>query len=424
MKSQLRRLRHPGALLFALLLGIVCAVAVSELYKPTAHARHFTKSAGGARTEPAIVLEGEDPGIEVLLSALDGNAQVSFACAGGWIARDAGGREIGRTTGNAPSIVALSQIGRLSLRGGDTGSPFFVVEPMSNEPLQIGKYTYRGTAVFRAADRGVRVINRVSLEQYLVSVVGSEMYASSTAPAALEAQAIAARTYARYAIEELGRNPIPDSQEAQAYFGVSRETAATRAAVLATRSQILMFQGAILPAFYHSTCGGQTIDGSALIGAKAPPPLRGGPCGYCEHGKLYRWSVHVNQRTLSSICASFNIGKTCARVEPRGSAEDPWNSILLTGSAGQTVVSSKQLRQHVTKLTPNVNFPSPFVTDVEPDRDGVIIKGRGFGHGVGLCQIGAAEMGRRGFGAGQILQKYYPGAAVVAGRDGREVAIR
>ena len=139
---------------------------------------------------------------------------------------------------------------------------------------KLGSRPYRGKISVRAGARGLRVVNIVGIEAYLASVVGSEMYASSTPAAALEAQAIAARTYARYEIEKRGRIPLPDNQEAQAYYGIERETAATRAAAAATRHRVLAFDDDLLPAFYHSTCGGRTVDGSDLLGSPAPAAPR------------------------------------------------------------------------------------------------------------------------------------------------------
>lgn len=404
-------LRHSGILLAALILGIAGALTYTECAGKSGKVAAAGRTVKNTPTKaPATRLAGDDPELDILLTALDGVAMVPFSCNSGWVARDADGREIARTTSGGAASVGIAADGKLLLRGGDAGTRFIQIAALGDEPLQLGKNQYFGKAIFRATDKGVRVVNRVSLEQYLASVVGSEMYASSSPPAALEAQAIAARTYARYAVEELGRSPLPDSQEAQAYYGISRETAATRRAVMATRSQILTFDGETLPAFYHSTCGGSTVDGTVLTGSKAPDPLRGVPCGYCENAKFYRWSAHVSQKSLGSICTSLGIGRQCLKIEPRGDSADSWANLQIIGNAGLSNITARQLRTLILKFGGNVQMPSPFLQEIAGDRDGITVRGRGFGHGVGLCQMGAAEMGRRGFDTIQILNHYYPGA--------------
>ncbi|HKE01989.1 MAG TPA: SpoIID/LytB domain-containing protein [Planctomycetota bacterium] len=395
----------------------------------------------GARREsaaaPRLHLRGEDPVIPVLLTALDGASSVAFRAAGGWRARDDEGRTLAQG-GATPHVLSIASA-RVALDGSPLPSNDVVLESADGRSIEIGARiapatspktpldasarSYRGAlrvavreppaskAATRPASATLRVTNEVPLEAYLASVVGSEMYASSTVAAALEAQAIAARTYARWELSERGRIPLPDSVEAQAYEGAARETAATRAAVAATHGRVLTYGGELLAAFYHATCGGRTIDGSHLLHDTAPPPLRGVECGFCEKAKRYRWSVLVDRATLSRLAAEIRVGSSIRAFEGVGPKEDPWTSVRVTGDAGTVVLPARALRLSMMRSSPSY-LPSPFLTEIASDPKGVAVRGRGFGHGVGMCQSGAAEMGRRGATAESILAHYYPGAVV------------
>jgi stage II sporulation protein D len=374
---------------------------------------------------PLPKLAERDPEIDVLLTAYDGADVVRAAAPRGWIASDAAGAEIARSASAADAAVSRSASGKLTLRGAEVAAPSLVLESVAGEPFTVGKSRYRGKLIFDAGPRGLRAVNRVPLEIYISSVVGSEMYASSTKPAALEAQAIAARTYARFEIEKRGRVPLPDSQEAQAYYGIDRETAATRAAAAATADKVLYYDGELLPSLYHSTCGGGTVDATELLGSPAPRPLRGAPCEFCKKAKLYRWNVAIPGAILDAVSVDLKLGKNLWRLDPRGDEATPWSTIELRGSSGAVTLAARKFRQAVHRAKSQSLLPSPFIQHIAGDgKGGVSVQGRGFGHGVGMCQIGAAEMGARGFTTKEILQQYYPGAFVESTERRGAVAFR
>lgn len=382
------------------------------------------RPAGSAPSPSKQHLGPRDPEIDVLLTSQTGET-VAFSAPGGWVATAADGREVARTTSSGEALVARAGDGTLTLRGAPVGAARFEVAPLQSQAMRIGRGRYRGRATFEASPQGVRIVNRVRLESYLASVVGSEMFASSTKPAALEAQAIAARTYARWEIETRGRSPLPDGTQAQMYLGVERETDATRAAVLATAHQVLVYEHAILPAFYHSTCGGWTVDGSELLGAPAPAPLRGVPCGACDRAKFYRWRVNVAAPLISAAAVEARVGLPISRLEPAGPRQDPWSKIVLIGGSGAVTLPAHRFRTLLLRQKGGVVLPSPFFSNVASDRKaGIVIAGRGFGHGVGMCQMGAAAMAARGSSAEEILGHYYPQARVVSTEDRPFLALR
>jgi stage II sporulation protein D len=415
LRRQARRLARAGVLLG--IGAMALALVVALLLEPGAGARRT--HARGVR------LPGNDPAIEILLTALEGSTHVHFASEGGWRITNESGDEVARTTSPLPASFGTTTAGKLALRGAEVDARALTIEGLDGAPIKVGKSTYRGKISVRAGARGLRVVNIVGIEAYLASVVGSEMYASSTPAAALEAQAIAARTYARYEIEKRGRIPLPDNQEAQAYYGIERETAATRAAAAATRHRVLAFDDDLLPAFYHSTCGGRTVDGSDLLGSPAPPPLRGVSCGYCSAAKYFRWNVGIGAIALPALAAELKVGNRIVRIEPLGPADDPWASVQVTGTGGAVKLAARAFRSAVHRARVNAMIPSPFLQEIIGDgKGGITVSGRGFGHGVGMCQMGAAEMARRGQSTEQILRHYYPGVQLVSTSRVAEAAVR
>ncbi|OEG00210.1 hypothetical protein BHF71_05855 [Vulcanibacillus modesticaldus] len=141
-----------------------------------------------------------------------------------------------------------------------------------NERTYQGKnLSYRGEINFQLFEGEIAVVNRLNLDSYLYSVVGSEMY-DSWPLEALKSQAVAARTFAYQKLLN-PRNKIAhiyDSIADQAYYGVSEETDRIRQAVDETKGIVLTRNGKPITAFYHSNAGGITSDGSEVWGSQIP----------------------------------------------------------------------------------------------------------------------------------------------------------
>ena len=140
----------------------------------------------------------------------------------------------------------------------------------SNAPVRVNGRAYRGSACFCAIGTGITVVNRVGLESYLLGVVSAEMGRRSPGEqAALRAQAVVSRTYA---LRNLGRwkaegFDLSASVDDQVYGGLGAETRKA-AAVAETRGRVLTYNGAPIEAFFYSTCGGRTADGTRSSGAR------------------------------------------------------------------------------------------------------------------------------------------------------------
>jgi len=284
---------------------------------------------------------------------------------------------------------------------------------------------YRGFLRFLPTPGGeVRVVNVLPMEMYVAGVVGREMPASWHVEA-LKAQAVAARTYvlgrrnarARYDFD------LFDTQMSQVYGGLDAETERTRQAVRETAGVVATYESGgrsvLLPAYYHSTCGGDTVAAGMVFGGATPPPLVGGTrCTYCRESPRYRWKDEVvlskaeitEAMHTSSEPALRTLGPV-VRVEVASRAGESGRAvrIRLVDADGRSVL----VRASTWRLlVGGRKVPSTWFW-VE-DREDVIalVHGRGFGHGVGLCQYGAQFLASHGQKAEQILRYYYPGVVL------------
>ncbi len=293
--------------------------------------------------------------------------------------------------------------------------------------------------------RSFDAINLVPLEPYLAGVVGREMK-NDWELQALEAQAVAARTYCLFTKNRFGTNRRYDVRRTQAnqvYGGVAAESPRVWEAVNRTCGQVLVAPGlaseregianstdsgnpqsyGLFPAYYSSTCGGHTTRSDQVLG-DSYEPLRGVPCPYCKEAaplvKFY-WPMATFDREtvtkqlvkkypklieLGEITELAVIGESCYESFSR------LTRIRLTGATGRTdTLRAEDLR---LSLDPSGSKIKSAACKIMPWGKGwAFVSGRGWGHGVGMCQYGAKGMADLGNDAGTILRYYYPGAEIV-----------
>ncbi|MFQ5503296.1 MAG: SpoIID/LytB domain-containing protein [Planctomycetota bacterium] len=252
---------------------------------------------------------------------------------------------------------------------------------------------------------GLRAILHTELETYLGGVLEAEMGARFDAEA-LRAQVVAARSYAlsSRARSEKRDFDVFDDERSQVYRGAGASPPVLRA-VRATAGEVLLFKGKVLRAYYASTCGGRTRDGRERFRDVPAGPLRSVSCEGCTQSPLYRWKRRLNARLLGL----GDRGRPELRVLER-SARGDWKRVFLRFGKG------KWRSPGISELARKLSLPSVWITDATPDgASGLLLHGRGFGHGVGLCQYGADGYAKRGWDYRRILAAYYPGTRVEAG---------
>ncbi len=300
-----------------------------------------------------------------------------------------------------PAISSRSQALRVLLGRGE-------VTPASNETFAFDGKLYRGT--FERTEDG-EIVNVVDLEQYLYSVVSREMPAGWP-PAALETQAICARTYVLQRSDPRRSYDLVPSELDQIYDGIAGETVTSIAAVGATAGTVLTFGRGFAHVAYSSCCGGHTESSSDAWGNVAIPYLAGVICTFCSDSPSYRW-----QRTLAFTAIAARLSTSLAPLahleDVRVGERDPSGRArlfeLLT-DRGNAVVAGSAFRRAIGSRV----LPSLLLTSLQrtPEGDGVLVEGGGLGHGVGLCQWGARGMALSGRSASEIVAFYFPGTVV------------
>jgi stage II sporulation protein D len=298
---------------------------------------------------------------------------------------------------------------------------------------------YRGAIELAPRAEGLTVVNLLNVEEYLYSVLPSEM-PSHWPQAALEAQAVAARSYT---LANLGRFAargfdLLGSVASAAYRGLGAETRAVRGAVDATRGLVLMEDGKPLPAYYSANCGGYTDTTETAWGFPSalpavPDPLQAErltrldpeelarwlsdrPAAYCSHPaysarSAYRWKLWVSREEIERRLGAPELGRILALVPAGRGLSGRASEVRIVGTSGQLTVRWDAVRRRLGGLRSNL-----FVVEPRLGADGLpgsfLFTGAGWGHGVGLCQSGAAGMAAAGWSAEEILRHYYGGAAL------------
>jgi stage II sporulation protein D len=282
--------------------------------------------------------------------------------------------------------------------------------------------SYRGRLQLVPTAAGMLcVVNVLPLEHYLAGVLANEMLRSWHVEA-YKAQAVAARTYAL--CERNGRTrydfDVYDTVQSQVYGGCGTETQTAWDAVVATWGVVATYRGAdgrsiLLKTYFHSTCGGRTVPAGSVFGGPTPGPLAGGvECPYCRRSPRYRWgdAVLTKQEIGEALRGSgvpelVRLGPV-ERVEvaqtsgPGGRAEQ----IRVVDAAGASVLIRADYWRSL--MRGGKVYSTWF--DIADRGDRIVLTGgRGYGHGVGLCQYGAEYLAERGMTGEQILRFYYPG---------------
>lgn len=293
--------------------------------------------------------------------------------------------------------------------------PFFGVriEPAHDAAITLNGKRLRGTLeIVRQRDMTLLIVNHIALEDYLRGVLSKE--APDYWPEeALKAVAIAARTYALYQrfTKETSDYDVTADVMSQDYGGKTTEKIATSRAVKATANWILMSRGRLFPTFYHSTCGGMTENGR-VMGSFDLEPLAGGiACRLCAASPFYSWQRRLTRADVAwALRKSLHgsIGAIQAMQVTKRTASGRAQAVTITGSLRSITLTGYDVRALFG--FDRIRSPLFSITDAG---DAFVIDGHGWGHGVGLCQWGAAELARRGFSAREILAFYYPKTELV-----------
>ncbi len=284
------------------------------------------------------------------------------------------------------------------------------ITSQNNGFIKLNKSKYQGKLrmIPKKAER-FSVVEEINVEDYLPGVVESEMPAKWKDNAIL-AQVIAARTYAVYQKKIKANAQYHFDKRDLAYSGSYTSHPKPKGLVEKSRGVIMVYDWGIFPGYFHSTCGGHTEDVNMVLGLKSILPLSGVSCGYCKKSKFYRWKKVIEKSTIEERLRDFGIkvkglsGITAEKIGPGGHC----STIKIKYSKG-----TKRLNANEFRLMVGPNYLSSTAFKVKDNGSSLIFKGKGWGHGIGLCQYGTQGMARSGYKWFEILRRYYPGSEFV-----------
>ena len=282
------------------------------------------------------------------------------------------------------------------------------VTPAPGSAVRVNALDYPGAIEIRRAAEGLLVVNTLPLEEYLVGSVKAE--AGESMPLEmLKAQAIVARTYAAYHRRLNAGKPyeIVATTAHQQYVGRVAATSPVWTAVRETRGQVLLWEGELFPAFYHTDSGGHTEDPRVVFAATNMPALRGVRVDFPSDSPHHLWNLDVPLADLSSALqrAGVGVGRITGLEVLERSASLRVTRVEILGTSGRVALRGNDFRRIIGYDTLKSTLFA-----VAVDETTARFAGRGYGHGVGMDQAGAKTMGQLGYSARQILEYYYPGA--------------
>ena len=271
--------------------------------------------------------------------------------------------------------------------------------------IKIDKSKYRGKLILVPQNKDrFSVLEEIGIEEYLPGVIEGEM-PTLWQNDAIQAQVIAARTYAIYQ-KKIKNNALYHINKLDlAYNGSYNYQPKTKELVDKSRGTVMLYNWELFPGYFHSTCGGHTEDVNTVFNLRSIPPLSGVNCGYCNKSKYYNWRVNLKRNEIERklVNAKFNVSKITKIVTEKIGPGGRPSIIKIEHSGGTKRVNANEFRLIVG---PNNLRSTAF--NVKNNGSSLIFEGSGWGHGVGLCQYGTQGMANSGIKWYDILKHYYP----------------
>ncbi len=308
------------------------------------------------------------------------------------------------STGDENSIYMIrSGLFGLKIEGPEEYGDILEIKPLKDSFIKVNNQAYRGEIEIRKRNDTLLVINEVDLEEYLQGVMKHEI--SPAWPIeAVKAQAVAARSFAlNKKLKNIGKPyDLYATITSQVYGGLSGEDPRSNKAINETKREILTYEGRPIAAYYHATCGGETEDVENVWGGRLPY-LKSVRCKYCKDSPHYEWEKKLSLLEISNALSHKGISEIESIEVYKRSSTGRIAKLVVKDEFGKHIISGNQFRM---ALGPNIIRSTHF--KMKKKRGRVEFKGKGWGHGVGMCQWGARGMAEKGYNYKEILKHYYP----------------
>jgi len=310
---------------------------------------------------------------------------------------DDNGRTLGAIQGECRALPAAG--GKQTICGREY--PGTVVFSPKFRFMSVNGRLFRGKIESIRSEKGLTAVNDLHIEEYVRGVINKEIMPGWHIEAK-KAQPVLARTYAVHKKVLRPRSALFDLEPTvldQVYGGLEKEDVTANQAVAETRGEVLVFNDLPAEVYFHSTCGGHTASAKEVWGRDIPY-LVSVPCDYCKGSSLYRWSRVLDAREVSKKLesAGYPVGTIKKIAVERGATR-----------VATVIVNS--VRIEVNQFRKAVGFMTIYSNDFSVSLSGnsLTFSGRGFGHGVGVCQYGMAALAEKGKDWRAILRYYLPG---------------
>lgn len=354
-----------------------------------------------------------------LLRGFKGTAEVTVSCTSDLSLSDTSGRTLSSVKCGEQVIFHRTPSGIEFTVGSNTSATASEVEIASsstdalisldtskNRPAQ-----YRGKIIVRAGESGLLLVNEVDIEDYLLGVLPSEMPAGFKTEA-VKAQAVAARTYvwAHRGRHEKQGYDLCDGTDCQVYLGASGEKTPTSDAVKQTAGLVAICQGHLISALYSSDCGGTTQCGKEPYLTSIADHLEDGIdlCDHDGHSWAKEYPIAEFEKAVQKLFPEIKgiTGVSITEIDASLRVKD----VKIDTDGKSVTINAAKLRN----LLGNTVIKSTIFT-VKLVEGNVVFTGRGFGHGIGLCQFGANGLASmpHNYTFDQILKHYYSGIDIV-----------
>lgn len=274
--------------------------------------------------------------------------------------------------------------------------------------FQVGEHRYRGNLIVIPSDGKISVANELKIDDYLKGVLPREVIVTWP-DEALRVQAVASRTYLA---SHLGKHAafgfdLCSDVHCQVYGGMTKEHPKTSAAVDKTRGEILAYEGKPIGAYFFAHCGGSTEQIGPVWGNQDVPYLPRKACTFCSDNPRYIWKLKIHNHEIMKALLKVKLvkGKTLKEISvKKKSGSGRASMVTVTTDAGEFDMTGNAFRLalHPEKIR------STLWTRFAKLEGFYEFEGKGWGHGVGMCQWGARGQADKGRQYREILDFYYP----------------
>jgi stage II sporulation protein D len=404
---------------------------------PTIIGRRQAVPQNAVRATGTVSRDDNDQTVRIALALSRRSARINAT--GAWNVYDGAGNKLLAQLRAGDSFTVEARGEMLVVRGSAVPS---VRGPLIARPAEPGSlvgfdgHRYRGELAISSSGGGVSVINHLGVEDYLRGVVPLEIGTDRTLveSAAVEAQAIAARSFTYTRMDDSRPYDMLATVTDQVYGGADAERPLSDAAISATRNMVMMYAGKVINAPYHSNSGGVTAAASEVWHSGDEPYLvsvsdriPGTDHYYGEDSPRFRWTRTLDAQALAALLDRYlpqysssaqrgRIGTLRKITETGRTQSGRVAGLTFETDRGSYTVRGNDVRFILRSDGGDILPSTLFTFDQTTDRDGRVtqltIHGSGNGHGVGMDQWGAIARARAGQDVMTILHTYYPGTTI------------